>query len=110
MDPYYNHDYNNGSNKVLQYFNFQKYIVFYIWNFYLLIFPPGGKKWILIFARTNRRRLHCRRVRSGRASNKLHMYYSCTRIKAVLSDDDGMRQKAYRNPACIMPGCTGEDH
>ena len=33
-----------------------------------------------------------------------------TRIKAVLSDDEGMGQKAYRNPACIMPGCTGEDH
>ena len=33
-----------------------------------------------------------------------------TRIKAVLSDDEGMWEKAYRNPACIMPGCTGEDH
>jgi hypothetical protein len=33
-----------------------------------------------------------------------------TRIKAVLSDDEGMGQKAYRNPACIMPVCTGEDH
>jgi hypothetical protein len=32
---------------------------------------------------------------------------SGTRIKAVLSDDEGMGQKAYRNPACIMPGCTG---
>ena len=34
----------------------------------------------------------------------------CTRIKAVLSDDEGMGQKAHRNPACIMPRCTGEDH
>ena len=31
-------------------------------------------------------------------------------IKAVLSDDEGMEQKAYRNPVCTMPGCTGEDH
>ena len=33
-----------------------------------------------------------------------------TCIKAVLSDDEGMGQKAHRNPACIMPRCTGEDH
>ena len=33
-----------------------------------------------------------------------------TSIKAVLSDDEGMGQKAYRNSACIMPGCTGERH
>jgi hypothetical protein len=33
-----------------------------------------------------------------------------TRIKAVLSDHEGIGQPAYRNPACIVPGCTGESH
>jgi hypothetical protein len=33
-----------------------------------------------------------------------------TSIKVVLSDDEGMGQKAYRNPACIILGCTGEAH
>ena len=33
-----------------------------------------------------------------------------TRIKAVLSKHEGMEQKAYRNPACIMPGCMEEGH
>jgi hypothetical protein len=33
-----------------------------------------------------------------------------TVVKAVLSDDEGMGQKAYRTPARITPGCTGESH
>ena len=33
-----------------------------------------------------------------------------TSIKAVLSDHGGIGQPAYRNPACIMPGCTGQGH
>ena len=33
-----------------------------------------------------------------------------TSIKAVLSEHEGMGQNAYRNLACIMPGCTGENH
>ena len=33
-----------------------------------------------------------------------------TSIKAVLSDDEGVGQKAYRNPVCIILGCTGEVH
>jgi hypothetical protein len=33
-----------------------------------------------------------------------------TSIRAVLSDHGGIGQPAYRNPACIMPGCTGEGH
>ena len=37
-------------------------------------------------------------------------YYEYTSIKAVLSDDEGMGRKAYRNPACIMPGYTEESH
>ena len=33
-----------------------------------------------------------------------------TSIKAVLSDDEGMGQKAYRNPACIIPVYTENVH
>jgi hypothetical protein len=40
----------------------------------------------------------------------LQVRHQATCIKAVLSDDEGMGQKAHRNPACIMPRCTGEDH
>ena len=28
----------------------------------------------------------------------------------LLSDHEGIGQPAYRNSACIMPGCTGEGH
>jgi len=31
-------------------------------------------------------------------------------IRAVLSDHEEIGQPAYRNPACIMPGCIGEGH
>ena len=42
-------------------------------------------------------------------------WYSSTKfttriIKAVLSNHEGIGQPAYRNPACIVPGCTGKDH
>jgi hypothetical protein len=94
-------------------------------------YPPGVEPAVrIVSAPAGRPRPQPRQVRSwgrprgaalvpahhGTTANVAHLASSAVRaaitkrgtcIKAVLSDDEGMGQKAHRNPACIMPRCDG---